>query len=496
MQATRVAPPPRRVVGLRRLSWRAGVRRLVGTGPLVPLLGAVAIVVVAWALLVPPFQVPDESGHFGYVQSLAENGTRPGKDPPPGGRVLSTEQRAAAYLARSPQMANEPEFKPAWDGAAERSFAAIRPRPARDDVIWVGNQSDDPPLYYAYEALVYKAASSGDLFTRLYLMRLLSGLLMLVTTAGAWLLAGELTGNDRLLQLVAAGCVGLQPMSTFVSSGVNPDALLFALSSLTLWLGVRVVRRGPTAAGVSGLVAAAGLAPLANGRGLALAPPAALALVLAWRRSGRRVGRSALGVLAAVALLLAAGVASTRGLGGRLPARVDLEDLHGFASYVWQFYLPELPWQRHFPGLGALPVWETWLKTSWAAFGSLDVRLPPQAYPVLAVLTLGTFAGAAAALARRAFRPGAAALAFGAVAVASLLLGLHWDEYWGLRHGLGSSTQGRYLLPLMPIAGVAVAAALSNLGGRGRARAAALVLGGMAVLQLFSLAVVAGRFYA
>ena len=35
------------------------------------LLGVVAIVGIAWALIVPPFQSPDEPTHFAYAQSLA-----------------------------------------------------------------------------------------------------------------------------------------------------------------------------------------------------------------------------------------------------------------------------------------------------------------------------------------------------------------------------------------------------------------------------------------
>ena len=96
---------------------------------------------------------------------------------------------------------------------------------------------------------------------------------------------------------------------------------------------------------------------------------------------------------------------------------------------------------------------------------------------------------------RGAFRPGHATLVFFALAIGFLFLSLHWVEFWSLKRGEGGTTQGRYRLPLMPIAGVAVAAALSNLR-RARPVGVALVLAGMVVLQCVSLAVVAGRFYA
>ena len=105
--------------------------------------------------------------------------------------------------------------------------------------------------------------------------------------------------------------------------------------------------------------------------------------------------------------------------------------------------------------------------------------------------------GAAVALKRRLFRIPGAVLLFFALMLFPLLLGLGWLEYRELvtlKYGI--RIQGRYLLGLMPITGVAVAAALTLLRDRARELAAGLVIGGMAVLQVLSLAMVAGRFYA
>ncbi len=122
------------------------------------------------------------------------------------------------------------------------------PDSARGDGGGQNPASSNPPLYYLYESVPYLLASGGDIFDRLYVMRLWSVLLLLVTTAGAWLLAGELFGRNRLLQLVAAGFAGLQPMVTFVSSSVTPDALLFATWSVAFWLCARDHSTRPAAA--------------------------------------------------------------------------------------------------------------------------------------------------------------------------------------------------------------------------------------------------------
>ena len=63
---------------------------------LIALLAVVAIVGVAWALVTPAFQAPDENSHFGYVQTLAERFALPGQpDRPP----LSREQVVAGSLS-------------------------------------------------------------------------------------------------------------------------------------------------------------------------------------------------------------------------------------------------------------------------------------------------------------------------------------------------------------------------------------------------------------
>jgi hypothetical protein len=440
--------------------------------------------------------VPDEAEHFAYVQSLAENGKRPPRGPPDA-PLFSTEERTAGALARTGGVLADTAYKPAWEPSAERAWRAAGARGlAPGDIAASGSQTEHTPLYYASEAVPYAAASGGDLFGRLFLMRLWSGLLMLVTTAGAWLLIGELTGKDRVLQLAGAACVGLQPMATFISAGVNPDALLYAAYAIALWIGVRLVRRPPSAGAVAGLIGATVVAILAKPAGLALVPATAFVLALVARDRLRGSRRAALAGAAAGAGLLVAGVAVNRGVSGRAPVDLQPATLRGFGTYLWDFYLPRLPFQHRYPALSIdNPGWTVWVKHAWGSFGLLEVQFPGGVYVVLAAVALGFLVAAGTALAKGRFRPGRATLIVFGLTAACLVAGIHWVDFQAVNGGGGRVIQGRYLLPLMPIVGVAVAAALSNLTRR-REAGAAVVLGGMAVLQLFSLAVVAGRYFA
>ncbi|MEA2398065.1 MAG: hypothetical protein QOK25_1621 [Thermoleophilaceae bacterium] len=465
--------------------------------PLVALLFAVATVTFAWALFVPPGQVPDETAHYVYTQSLAENLKRPPDVPDGTPPFLSPEALSASAYAQIAQTTGRPQFKPPWNPSAQsQSNAARRLLPAdRGKYIGSGAQATDPPLYQAYEAIPY-ALAGGTFFDRLYAMRLWSALLILVTTTGAWLLAGELLGGDRTLQLVAASCVGLQPMVTFMSGGVNPDSGAFALASLVLWLGVRVLRRGPSRWSVAGLLATLLAAGLVKTAMLALVPAVAVALLVSFRRSQQASGAGSRRTLVWAAGLCGLGVA-----GGLIASRHALQNfpsnggIRGFASYLWQFYLPPLPFQTELPQLASSGVYETWLRGSWGWFGWLEVRFPNAAYLVFAAVSVAAFAGAAVALVRRRVRTDRAVLAFFAIALVSLPLALHLAEYESLARLKGTINQGRYLLPLLPIAGVATAAALTNLHPTRRVAAAGLVIGAMVVLQLFALGLVAGRFY-
>ncbi|HEV7460521.1 MAG TPA: DUF2142 domain-containing protein, partial [Solirubrobacteraceae bacterium] len=220
--------------------------------------GVLLVVTVAWALFLPPWQSPDESQHFAYAQSVAERFALPGDRTR---KTFSTEQGLADNRSRTGREGRIPgaEWRPdAFDRWQKK--AAKLPASARSDGGGRNTASANPPLYYLYVALPYRVFEGSSIFGRLLAMRIWSGLLLLVTATATWLLAGELLGRSRSLQLAASATAGLVPMTAFMSASVNPDALLYALWSLALWLGVRTLRRGLTLADAAGLFAVVGLA--------------------------------------------------------------------------------------------------------------------------------------------------------------------------------------------------------------------------------------------
>jgi 4-amino-4-deoxy-L-arabinose transferase-like glycosyltransferase len=493
-----LAQQTRGVRARRRL--RTTARRV--PAPLAALLAVVLLFGIAWALVSPAWQAPDENAHFAYTQTLAERLALPGRlDRQP----QSSEQLAGAEITEADQVAAIPEGRPPWSAAAQERFDALEFSPGeRADGGGVNPAASNPPLYYLYAAGAYRLASGGDVFTRLYAERLAGLLWLLVTVAAAWLLAGELLGRRRSLQLVAAAIVGLVPMMTFVSASVSPDGMLYALWSLALWLGVRVLRRGVTPVDATALAAVTAAAILVKATSFALLPAVALALVLGSRDAIRSGGarRAALAnSLAALSLAVPLAVWSLiargadRGAAEQLTAsstELGAEKVRHFLSYVWQFYLPNLPFQDP---IGDPRLWETWVQGGFGRFGWLEVMLPEWLYIAAAAFTVMVLAGLAVLAARSRRRLDVPVLAFLALAAGTLLAGLHWTDFNFLLGG-SEFMQGRYLLPLIALAGVAAAAALTALPYRWRPVAAGMTLGGLFVAQLIALATTLTRFYA
>lgn len=504
MRLEETAPPRERAAAPEGPS-RGPTARVAG--PLLALLGATFVVALAWALVTPAFQSPDENSHFGYVQSLADGPGMPGDATRP---PLSTEQNLASDNSNADQTAAQTAVKMEWSSIAYerwRARQAALPDGARSDGGGPNPAGSNPPLYYVIESVAYRAASAGDVFDRLLVSRIASLLWLLVTVAAVWLLAGEVTRRDRTLQLGAASVAGLAPMMTFISASVTPDAMMFALWSLALWLGVRAIKHGLSWWLALALSVTVGAACCVKGTSYGLLPAAGFALLAGlWRtRPLRPVPVLATLLAAAAGLVVTLGVWKLVANGAERPTSAQLTavastsglDLRMLLSYLWQFYLPRLPTQSDFVFFGNVPpVWDIWVKGVWGRYGWLEVKFPSPVYLLLAVATAAALGLAGLAIWRARRSVDWLVGAFLLLITATLLAGLHWTEFQQVARGGGPLNQGRYLLPLVGVAGLVVAQALRALPPRLRPYGLAAVLGGLLVLQFSSLAMMLVRFYA
>jgi 4-amino-4-deoxy-L-arabinose transferase-like glycosyltransferase len=473
----------------------------------VPLLALVAVVVVVglfWALLVSPWQAPDEPSHFAYAQSLAERFALPGDA---NRLTFSSEQRLANLASGAGAVEfHANQLRPDWSPHDyARYLLAERRHPSRSDGGGTNPESYDPPLFYLYSDLAYWATYGGTVFDRFYAMRIWGVALLALTVVAAWLLVGELLGSRRLPQLAGAAVVGLMPGVTFISTSVNPDALMIPLWTLALWLGARVIRRAAGLRDTVCLLVVTAAAALTQPISYALAPAALLAVVfglLNSRREGRpvRIGAVALaaaGCAAPVVAWIAARTHGTPGLAqiGAPAGRPSPFKVRGFLSYVWQFYLPRLPWltrERVSPGLS---VYNVWVREAWGTFGWLDVSMPSWVYTAVGSFTALIAVLSAGIVSTLRGRLRWQLIAFFGLALAALLLGLHLTEYRSLINNQGPFLQGRYLLPVVGLFGVAVALVVSRLPRSWQGPTCAALVPAMLLLQVLALATVARTYY-
>jgi 4-amino-4-deoxy-L-arabinose transferase-like glycosyltransferase len=479
---------------------------------------------VAWSLVVPPFQFADEPHHIAYVQYVAEAGR-----PPPGtsGRpTYSAEQFRLMRALRYKQFERRPENRPLTTPAAQRQIRHALQTPAdRLSPGGYNRATSNPPLYYALEALAYEATPSASLLNRIEAMRLVSALLAAVTVLLVFLFLRELLPRTPWSWTVGALAVALQPLFNNESGAVNPDNLLYpAAAGIFLALALSF-RRGLTVPRGVALGAMTAVALLTKPSAIGLLPGVALGvLLLAWRadRSTRATalrGAAAAVVVAGVPILVYAMIAShfwDRGLytgafnalsvaggavpaprGSTAPAQGQAQTITGFLSYLWQFYLPRLPFMDQVRDFTYWPFGHIWFDGFVGRFGAREYGLPGIADGLAAAvyLVIVALTGRELIAHRPALRSRAAELITYLAILGGMLLVIHLPGYQTRLKEEGDWEQARYLLPLLPLYGAIIALAARGAGRRYGPAVAVLIVSLAAAHSLLSFVVTITRYY-
>jgi hypothetical protein len=477
---------------------------------------------LAWSLIVPPFEVPDENAHYAYVQQIAERGTVP-RHVRPEGRLSPAEDStlgAIDFYEVVGEAHNLVPFSQLQQDALEVvQWAPLATRGDGDAL----SATDNPPVYYAVQAIPYKL-TGGSVLDRLAVMRVVSALMGAATILLVFLFLRELLPARPWAWSAGALVAALQPLFGFMSGGVNNDDLLYLVSAGVLWSIARAFRRGLTPATGALLGAFLGVGLVSKLTLLGFVPAAALAVALLVRRglaerrpeggdgaaSGGRLRRTpALAGAAWAAGLTVAPIAIytllnrevwhrttiAGGLGvSSTGTAVHHSSLAEELSHIWQLYLPHL-WMR--AQFTYLPLWKTWFTGLVGRLGWLDYEFPLWVDDVALVLAIAVVALAVVELVRR--RRALVARAGEAVVYVLIPLGLAGvvgvQSYRAYING-EVFEQPRYMLPLLGIYAAVIALAVRAGGPRwGRALAAALVV--LAIgHDLYGQALTVARYYA
>jgi 4-amino-4-deoxy-L-arabinose transferase-like glycosyltransferase len=449
---------------------------------------------VCWAATTPPYWVPDEIAHIGYVQFLAERG-----ELPRAGGTLSEEQFSVPFYIQG---------RPSWLAADDRAlFERVDQDLARSEDGQAQYLSGYPPLYYAIDSIPYRIAYAADFPDRIFVMRLLSALLAALTVLFVFMFVREVLPSTPWAWTVGGLAVAFQPMFGFMSGGVNNDNLLFVASAALLYLMARAFRRGlDLRLGVAiGLTVAVGLLTKQTLFGILPGVALGLGLIIArLPRGGRRpavkgaLAAAAIGLLpwavwaVTVNYILDRPTAVTGGVGTGT-AGVTIP---GQLSYLWQSFLPKLPFMTDFFPF-YLP-WDIYFQGFMGRFGWAEYTFPLnwQRAALALFVVLSVLAGVELwrnrdILKRRWIEPLSYAVMFVGLL---LLIALAAYRYQVVMPGTFFE-QGRYLLPLLGLYGVFMALAARGAGRRfGPALGAFLIVLAMGH-SLFAMLLTISRFY-
>jgi 4-amino-4-deoxy-L-arabinose transferase-like glycosyltransferase len=456
---------------------------------------------VCWALITPPFQVPDEPSHFAYVKQLVENHALPTAS----AQEFSHEEDILLVLLR------EQPYMPATGTISTRSQherlehaldeAAEETREGSPDA---GVATSQPPLYYALESIPYLVGYDGNLLTRLTLMRLFSALFAGLTALFVYLFVRECLPATPFAAVAAGLGIALAPLLGFMSGSVNPDSLLFAVSAALFWSLARAFRRGLTyrrAALIGGIIAVGALTKL---NFVGLFPGAILGLAvlaLRERRSSRERAYRTFGLGVGIAVLPIAVIVLLELARGRPaigPVSAGIGEIHSpfkDAEFVWKFFLPRLPFMKPYvPGL--FTTQQIWFNGFVGQYGWVETAFPEWVYTIaLAFGSLLLLAFVLALVAERsALRRRLAELGVYAVIALGLVTLIGSVSFYH-RGGGESYTQARYLLPLLALFAAGLGLATRALGRRWSAVIGTLVVLLMLADNIFSQLLVIARFY-
>jgi hypothetical protein len=459
----------------------------------------------AWSLIMPPFQGRDEVDHFAYVAQIAETGTLPANGQAEG--VYSPEEKLVLEGLHYYQVRFAPAVPTISTQAEQRTLNNdVHAHASTVGSGEAGVATPEPPLFYALQTIPY-FVGRGNMLTQLQLMRLLDALLGAVTALLCFLFVREVLPGVRWAATVGGLCVALQPLFAFMAGSVNPDVLMFTLSAAIFLSLARAFRAGLTwrLSIALGVLTAAGFLTKLNFIGFGIGVLVGLCALAV--RGMRSRGR---GALAPVGLATVIGFAPpllyvlSNRLSGKAtfgPTSENVEALTATGlfhelSYIWELYLPRLPGMPHY--FRGLPTFiDVWFDRSVGFYGWMDVLFPNW------VDTVALFLAIAAALliARELFaRRGAVKTrllelaTYAAITIGVLLvIGVpsYHSDIIGHIYAFG---EPRYLLPMLPLLGAALALAV-----RGARRWAPTVGAALVVLflahDIFSQLQVIARYY-
>ncbi len=396
-------------------------QKRIARGLLVGLFVVYAAVGVAFSIVVPLGEAPDEPAHFFYVHYVAQNGKLPVMQPRYEDNATVEAFQAPAYYMTAALLTR----------FAMRGEVQLYHNPA------YGYGKFAPTfLALAEHRFPWRGVTLAWHLTRFFSLAL--GAVSLWATYRT----ARLLFQSRWLALAATAYLALNPQFIYLHSMVTNDALATTVSSLLTLTALHLLQEGTLKHFlVAALLTMLGI--LTKPSALTLYPGIALALLIAWQRLPRGYRRWAAIVLCVFIPLAGSGWWVLRNL--RLYG-----DLVGLTAAKQGLAPNYYPTPLSLPQLMALlpqMFWQTF-QSSWGHFGWLAFPLAPTVFYLIAGLHIPAVAGLLLK------RNTAALRRWESWALAAGWLGLMAGFVYYNRETNASGWQGRFLFPGLSITAI------------------------------------------
>lgn len=384
-----------------------------------------------YAVVIPPWQAPDETGHFEYAWLIAHLGKLPTREdisPQFERELLGSlyEWQYGEFIGRP-----LPEGMPARMGDLPEQVFARRSRTI---------QNERFSLSYLWQALFLLPLRFQDLSLQLLIARLSSVLLSLGVVWLAFRTFSEIVPSRPYLICSMTAIVVFLPQHTYINSMVGDGSLAELMACLVLYCWVRLFRRGASAWRVAGIVLGTLAGIWSKTTALFLLPlDVGLALWWFFRQSRRAwTWRRAAYICISVALL-----AIATWVWGQLGFPLGSRTL---GELTESLFANDLIWVD----TRGITFGEALLLSHdsfWAYFGWMTVPVSPRWYGAVLLLTVAAVLGwVVGGKARGDFPPWAVKMMGGAFLTAFIIF--VWQALLSQSTGF-YQFQGRYLFPVI-----------------------------------------------
>ncbi|MEA3337044.1 MAG: glycosyltransferase family 39 protein [Chloroflexota bacterium] len=312
------------------------------------------ILAVAYSVVVPLAEAPDEADHYAYLRYIGVNrGLAEGP-------TVTQSKHPPLYHAIAGGLTG-------WTGL---DFDFLRSNP---DAVPLG--PDKPPNFFVHTTLEDFPWQRGPL--AMHLARGLSIVFGAVTLWATWALGREVFPEREAIGLLAAAFLAGLPGFLFISSAINNDNAAGAFAALAMLLSAQTVRRGLSTRRSLLLGIVLGLGALSKVGTLAIWPLAGLAILATWWLERSRSSWKAL--LGHLLLVF--------GLGALLASPWYLRNWRLYGDpFGWELVRMTID-QRLAPLAPGDIRWLLWglHRTFWGRFGGAgQIQLPAWAYAAAA----------------------------------------------------------------------------------------------------------------